>query len=215
MPKYSHFRVLSLFLLSAEDMLRDRSLIRIQSVERASRFNSECPTRPAIIFCLEDLRCEKRKLEVSGLVAFIELSTRLQSITNPPLEDLSTIPVLLLSRYALLPSLLSWLEEYGLAPEYFHPLSHSPQDRQPPWLCVVSPKGELVPLSDEARRILGGPPFCDPPGNLDANARALINVVIAKAGARFLQEAAPPRQWGRASMERVVAFWLGTHSIDY
>ncbi|KAH7627330.1 hypothetical protein B0T09DRAFT_181324 [Sordaria sp. MPI-SDFR-AT-0083] len=211
MPKHSHFPTLSLFLLSSEDMLRGYSLHRILNAERAFRFSSECPTRPAIIFCLEDIRHEDG-LQVLGLVSFLALLTR---IIDHPVEDLSSIPVLVISRYALLLSLLAWLETNGLAREYFQTLSHNPQEDQPPWLCAISDNRQLVPFSDEARRVLDGPPFHDPPGQPGVNAQRLINVVVAKAGGRMLREMARPGQWGPATNERVVAFWLPENGINY
>lgn len=76
MPSHSHFQVLSLFLLSAVDMLRDHSLRRILSAEQNLRESCNSPIRPAIIFCLEDIRDAQRKVNMMGNDAFGEFLIR-------------------------------------------------------------------------------------------------------------------------------------------
>ncbi|KAK3356200.1 hypothetical protein B0H65DRAFT_454293 [Neurospora tetraspora] len=218
MPTQSEYRVLSLMLLSAEDVLKGRTLQRIEIVEQAFRTKSHSPCRPAIIFCLEDSKDGKRK----GMDAFIELQTRLMDSTA---SDLSSVPILPIARYTVLPSLLGWLEMWGLPAKFFDTLPFELRDDKPPWPCTLSNSNNLVPRSAMSSSILNGPPFCLLIGKRGSNARGLINVVIAKAGMRAIRKT--PRETsqetgqavqeyeGQAKVERVVAFWLKEYILDH
>lgn len=224
-PKQSDYRVFSIFLLSAETRLK-HSLERIVVADQAFCTNRQRSPRPVIIICLEDSKDRR----MTGMRAFTELlfghvlgpsffvptwllkidsnirdktpanQARSHRLINSTAPDLSSIPILPVASYTVLPAVLGWLEMWGLDPRFSKTLPlelRFSEDDKPPWLCTIDHTNSLLPRSVKAFHFLQSLRRRQFLGQSGPRPRGLV---IAKAGRRVF------RKEGQVKVEMVVTF---------